>query len=111
MQHSIIKWSKNNVNVCAVNWGRLSLAAYNYFVVSQRNTVRVANYLIDVVHRFAKNGVDLTQASIAGHSMGAQISGRIGAGLKSRNLTLGNIYGDVSIVTPHLKIITAFLIN
>lgn len=98
MQHSIVEWSKNNVNVCAVDWGKLSLVAFNYFVVSQRNTVRAANYLIDVVHHFAKNGVNLSKASIAGHSMGAQIAGRIGAGLKSRNITLGNIYGKTPIL-------------
>lgn len=94
MKQSILEWSKNMVNVCAVDWGKLSLAAFNYFVVARRNTVRVSNYLIDVLLRFASFGVDLTKTSIAGHSMGAQISGRIGASLRIRNLTLGHIYGD-----------------
>lgn len=93
MQHSILEWSLNGVNVCAVDWGKLSLAAFNYFVVAQRNTLRVADYLIDILIQFAQNGVDLRQASIAGHSMGAQIAGRVGAGLKANNLTLGYIYG------------------
>lgn len=95
MQRSIIDWAKNGINVCAVNWGELSREALNYFVVSQMSTVRVADYLVDILVRFERDGVDLSKTTLAGHSLGAQIAGKVGAKLKRYKKTLGSIYGII----------------
>lgn len=79
--------------MCAVDWGWLSLEKLNYFVVSQKNTLRVVQFLTGVLLRFEKLGVDLGRTTLAGHSLGAQIAGKIGQILKSRGKLLGSIYG------------------
>lgn len=93
MRHTILEWAKYGTNVCAVDWGKLSMETLNYFVVSQINTVRVANYLLEILLRFERYGLDLMSTTLAGHSLGAQISGKVGAALKTMNKTLGRIYG------------------
>lgn len=95
IQHSIHNWAKRGVNVCAVDWGRLSLEKLNYFVVSQKNTPRVVDYLTTILLRFELLGVRLSDTTIAGHSLGAQIAGRIGITLKRMGRTLGAIYGMI----------------
>lgn len=97
MQRTIKNWAKTGVNVCAVNWRQLSLEKLNYFVVAQKNTLRVANYLVDVLQRLEGKGVDLKNTTLAGHSLGAQICGKVGATLKSLGKSLGTIFGKYSI--------------
>lgn len=98
MQRTIIEWAKYGLNVCAVDWGSLSIETLNYFVVSQKNTVRVANYLFSVLQRFERYGMDLANTTLAGHSLGAQISGKVGAALRKKGKMLGRIYGCISII-------------
>lgn len=97
MQHLIIKWARNSINACAVNWGTISNESFNYFLVSQVSTVRVANYLTRLLMRFERSGVDLKKVKLAGHSLGAQISGKVGAKLRKHGKVLGYIYGNFHI--------------
>lgn len=89
----MVEWAKYGINICAVDWGELSLETLNYFVVSQKNTVRVAKFILDVLQRFERFGMDLATTTLAGHSLGAQISGKVGATLRAENKSLGRIYG------------------
>lgn len=93
MKHVIMKWAMNGINACAVNWGLISYESFNYFAVSQVSTVRVANYLTRQLLRFEGMGVDLKKVRIAGHSLGAQIAGKVGAKLRKHGRILGSIYG------------------
>lgn len=93
METTIVDWANTGINVCAVNWGTLSREFFNYFVVSEISTVRVANYLVEVLLELEKEGINITETTLAGHSLGAQISGKVGAILKKYNKTLGKIYG------------------
>lgn len=93
MQSVIKKWAKRNVNVCAVDWGKLSLEALNYFSVAQKSTVRVADFIVDTLLRFENNGVNISETSLAGHSLGAHIVGKVGGSLKTKGKVVGYIYG------------------
>lgn len=97
MQRTIKNWAKTGVNVCAVNWRQLSLEKLNYFFVAQKNTLLVAKYLVDVLQRLEANGVDLKNTTLAGHSLGAQICGKVGSTLKASGKSLGTIFGKYSI--------------
>lgn len=81
------------MNVCAVDWGLLSLEKLNYFVVSQKNTLRVVQFLTNILLRFELLGVNLPDVTVAGHSLGAQIAGQVGHALKQKQKVLGAIYG------------------
>lgn len=89
-------WAGEGVNVCAVNWGPLSRENVNYFVASQVNTGRVADYLVEVLLRFEASGMKISETSLAGHSLGGQIAGKTGHGLKILNKKLGTIYGNTA---------------
>lgn len=95
MKHLITKWANNSINACAVNWGLISHEAFNYFAVSQVSTVRVANYLSRLLVRLENTGVHLAQVKLAGHSLGAQIAGKVGAKLRKSGKMLGSIYGNL----------------
>lgn len=79
--------------MCAVDWGLLSLETLNYFVVSQKNTHRVVKFVVDILRRFELLGVRMRNTAVAGHSLGAQIAGRIGQQLMRLGRPLGAIYG------------------
>lgn len=81
--------------MCAVNWGLLSKEMINYFVASQINTSRVASYLVEILIRLESLGMNLLDATLAGHSLGAQIAGKVGGELRQRNKTLGTIFGKI----------------
>lgn len=93
MQETIINWAANDVNVCAVDWGPLS-QNINYFLVAQINTVRVANFLTEFLVRLERLGIVLAQTTLAGHSLGAQIAGKIGSKLQKDGRTMGRIFGQ-----------------
>lgn len=98
MRHAIARWASaggGGINACAVDWGAISYESFNYFVVSQTNTERVARYLVRVLLRLQRAGiVDLAKTKVAGHSLGAQIAGKVGARLRKHGHTLGFIYGE-----------------
>lgn len=95
MEHMILEWAKLGVNVCAIDWGELSLNMLNYFWVAQVNTVYVADYVSKVLLDFEEAGVVLADTTFAGHSLGAQISGKVGWILQTMGKQLGKIYGIV----------------
>lgn len=92
MEEVISEIAGNNINACAVNWGKLSLDI-NYFFVAHENTVRVANYLHIVLRRLERLGVDVSKITLVGHSLGAQIAGKIGAKFRMEGKAIGSIYG------------------
>lgn len=94
MAQTIVDWAKNGVNVCAIDWGALSLDALNYFWVAQVNTAYVADYVSKVLLDFEAAGIVLADTAITGHSLGAQIAGKIGWILQTMNRKLGKIYGN-----------------
>lgn len=91
LQYVIIAWAKLGFNVCAINWGALSLEKFNYFAVQQKSVPFVANYTVEVIKRFQNNGMILEKTSVAGHSLGGEMTGLIGGAL---NGSLGYIYGE-----------------
>lgn len=97
MERTIIDWASVGVNVCAVNWGALSIEMLNYFMVSQINSDRVANHLVEVLLRLESLGLNISETTLAGHSLGAHIAGKVGALLKTREKTLGHIFGNTAI--------------
>lgn len=94
MQYTIINWAANGANVCAVDWGPIAKEYFNYFKVAQVNTVRVAEYLAKVLLHLEQLGVVLADTTLAGHSLGAQIAGKVGAKLHKSGRELGEIYGQ-----------------
>ena len=57
--------------MCAVDWSRL--ANYDYSIAAMRHTKMVADALEYFMQFLIENGMDITQVSIAAHSLGAQI--------------------------------------
>lgn len=77
MRESAIRWADiENCNVCAVDWSRLS--NYEYSVAALINTDMVANYMIKFMSFLITQGMEVRLSAIAGHSLGAQIAGKVG---------------------------------
>ncbi|EDS27539.1 lipase member I [Culex quinquefasciatus] len=75
-------------NACVVSWARL--ADYEYTVSAIKHVPIVAEYLTKFVRFINRNGIPLSSFTLAGHSLGAHISGQVG---RSFNGLLGAIYG------------------
>lgn len=72
MRSTAQSWAKfANCNVCAVDWSRL--ANYDYSIAAMRHTKMVTDALEYFMQFLIDNGMEITQVSIAGHSLGAQI--------------------------------------
>lgn len=72
MRSSAVSWARfADCNVCAVDWSRL--ANYDYSIAAMRHTKMVADALEYFMQFLIENGMDITQVSIAAHSLGAQI--------------------------------------
>lgn len=85
-------WSKyNNSNVCMVDWSFLAKGGYVYTINYQLN--RVVNELIKFTEILYKYGMNYTQVSIAGHSLGAHIAGLFGRAIQSKGWRVYAIYG------------------
>lgn len=95
MQSVITKLANTNQNACAVNWGQISNEALNYFTVAINSTVKVTDFLVKTLLRFEANGVSLAKTSLVGHSLGAQIAGKVGGRLNLAGKKIGYIYGNV----------------
>lgn len=95
MRSTAISWSRyTKSNVCAVDWSRL--ANYDYSVAALKNTKLVTDFLLAFIDFLVVNGINLKKVSIAGHSLGAQIAGFVGAQYKG---ILNAIYGmDLKLV-------------
>lgn len=95
MQKTAIDWAANGINVCAINWGALSKESYNYLVVAGISAPRVADYIVKLVLYLENNGAVVSEMSATGHSLGAQIFGKVGGALRKQAKMLKNIYGIV----------------
>lgn len=93
LKQMTIDLAANNINVCAVNWGAVSSELLNYFMVSQVNTVRVAEYTHRVLERFERLGVKLVDVMLVGHSLGAQTFAKVGRLFRKQGKAIGSIYG------------------
>lgn len=72
--NDFIRFTKSNI--CVVNWERLALTDYR---VSVENIKIVANKINEFIDYLIKvYSVKLTDITLVGHSLGAQISGLIG---------------------------------
>lgn len=77
MHNTSTIWAdKEHSNVCSVDWSRLS--NYEYAIAAMVNTEMVANHMIAFMNFLITEGMDIKQAAIAGHSLGAQIAGKVG---------------------------------
>lgn len=71
-----LSWARfADSNVCAVDWSRL--ANYDYSIAAMKHTKMVTDYLEHFMKFLIKHGMNITDVSIAGHSLGAQIGTRI----------------------------------
>lgn len=75
-------------NVCIVDWSRLS--NYNYNIAASKHTKMVADALVNFMDFLIKHGMDIEQTAIAGHSLGAQVAGLVGAKFNGK---IDAIYG------------------
>ncbi|XP_066155564.1 pancreatic lipase-related protein 2-like [Euwallacea fornicatus] len=68
---------KHNINVLVVDWS--SIASKNY-VIAQKSVLAVGNYIGDILLQLDdKLNYTIKHITIVGHSLGAHISGNIGA--------------------------------
>lgn len=89
MRSTAINWSKLvDCNVCAVDWSRL--ANYDYSIAAMQHTKMVTSALSYFMEYLILNGMNVTQVSIVGHSLGAHIAGFIGQRFMGN---LHSIYG------------------
>lgn len=96
MEYVLMTWAKNHVNVCAIDWKDLAAISFNYFLIAKRNAPRIAHYLADVFGKFAEDGLNLADTSLAGHSIGAHIFGMLGREMKRSRGSIGTIYGEIT---------------
>lgn len=86
-----IDWAHNaDCNVCIVDWSRLS--NYNYPIAASEHTKLVANALFNFMHFLIEHGMNIEQVAIAGHSLGAQIAGLVGAKFEGKIDAIYGIY-------------------
>lgn len=77
MRNTSVIWAEmENCNVCSVDWSRL--ANYEYSIAAMVNTDLVAWYTIEFMNFLKSEGMKIRHVSIAGHSLGAQIAGKVG---------------------------------
>lgn len=77
MHNTSTIWAdKENSNVCSVDWSRLS--NYEYAIAAMVNTEMVAKHMIAFMNFLITEGMDIKRVGIAGHSLGAQIAGKVG---------------------------------
>lgn len=77
MRETTTTWAEvEYCNVCAVDWSRLS--NYEYAIAALVNTNMVANYMIEFMNYLIANGMDVRLTAMGGHSLGAQIAGKVG---------------------------------
>lgn len=82
-----------DTNVCAVDWSPLSFT--NYFQAALVNTHRAGNVVTEFIQQLNKLGISPNNVTIAGHSLGGQMSGYIGKKIHNLGFSLPNIYGNI----------------
>lgn len=85
-------WAKyNNSNVCLVDWSFLAKGSYIFVVDFQLE--RVAKEMIKFTEILRPYGLNYTQVSVAGHSLGAHVAGLFGRAVQSKGWKIYAIYG------------------
>lgn len=93
LEMTTLSWAKNNVNVCAIDWEGLS-TSINYFDVVNVGVPRVTDAMVDLILFLETQGMNVSETSAAGHSLGAHICGRAGKKLlRLKHKPLKVIYG------------------
>lgn len=106
MASTVTRWANAaDCNVCAVDWSRL--ANYEYSIAALINTDKVADYLTAFVRSLRKLGLKVRDTKIAGHSLGAQIAGKVGRAFGGK---LGAIHGNHTKSTGPFVLIESNLI-
>lgn len=83
---------RTNSNVCIINWSYLAKGCYFSTVTIQ--IPRVVRDAVGKIGVFIEHGMNISEVSIAGHSLGAHIAGSIGRNLNEFYETKINaIYG------------------
>lgn len=91
MRRTTVTWAYiEDCNVCSVDWSRLS--NYEYAIAALVNTNMVAEYMIEFMNFLISNGMNVRLTAIAGHSLGAQIAGKVG---RYYNGIMGAIFGKL----------------
>lgn len=65
-----------DMNVCRVNWQRLSV--YGYITTSLRNTRIIGRYISEFIYSLDSYGLKPENVTLVGHSLGAHIMGFVG---------------------------------
>lgn len=95
MRKMAIDWAHfGDCNACIVDWSHL--ATFDYSTASSQNIKLVAKHVTEFVAFLFKNGMNIEEMSIAGHSLGAQIAGYVGDSFKGK---IGTIYGIIANLT------------
>lgn len=93
MRKTVISWANfGDCNACIVDWSHF--ATFDYSTASSQNIKLVAKHVSEFVAFLFKNGMNLEELSIAGHSLGAQIAGYVGSSFEGK---IGAIYGIFNI--------------
>lgn len=91
MGKTAISWADfGDCNVCAVDWSRL--ANYDYSIAAFQHTKMVSNAISNFMRFLSKHGMNIEHVSIAGHSLGAQIAGLVGATWSGKIATIYGLY-------------------
>lgn len=89
MRTTVIDWAQfGDCNACIVDWSHF--AKFDYSTASSQNIKLVAKHVSEFVAFLIKNGMNIDDLSIAGHSLGAQIAGHVGSSFEGK---IGTIYG------------------
>lgn len=89
MGKTAISWARfGDCNVCVVDWSRL--ANYDYSIAAVQHTRMVSKAISQFMLFLSQHGMNVEHVSIAGHSLGAQIAGLVGATWSGR---IAAIYG------------------
>lgn len=94
MERSASNWADNGCNVCGVDWSALASVFIRYDNVAKSNVPRVAKHIAKFIRFLKSNGANVNTVSMAGHSLGAHISGQTGYNLTTTGDLLGFIYGE-----------------
>lgn len=87
------QWIKHaDCNVCIVDWS--SLASGGYIDVVKNRLPRVVDDIVNELEIYMERGMNISEVSIVGHSLGAHIAGSVGREFKTHHgIELKAIYG------------------
>lgn len=80
--------TNGSFNIVALSWGPLATESYP---TSVANTVRVGDRMTDVLIALSVAGLNLGKVHLVGHSLGGQMCGMIGDGVKKKTKNALNV--------------------